>query len=360
MKTICNHAADASNALDAQGRQDRTRQGIPASDASNAAGKQDYGKQDKTRWRKHSTLHLARRDPRLERVECHTLGMQFAIAWEALDPKVTSRMPQARIATNTLRESAQSKYTWTCARSTLCENLVVKWRGPLTLDLTVHKKHFMRELTGKMPQPRVVCASLQNRNARGHWSFQHFVPKFAKKCCKTRPETAPFASPHRRNALGHFARSAWSENLKEKCRRPRPGSALDASVRKNHWPWPTVAWDDIELSHDRVPLWRCKQVHRWYRSSIAKVEVAPRDGHRAVAGKFGLFTYVKRCTGIRGGMEKPLASANEPESRATVHCNWRCGRRIPNLLFNNHLPWLSCARTVRGLAWCWSPWFRLH
>lgn len=80
MKTICNHAADASNALDAQGRQDRTRQGIPASDASNAAGKQDYGKQDKTRWRKHSTLHLARRDPRLERVECHTLGMQFAIA----------------------------------------------------------------------------------------------------------------------------------------------------------------------------------------------------------------------------------------------------------------------------------------
>ena len=74
------HLQPCRRCIECFGHARKTRQGIPASDASNAAGKQDYGKQDKTRWRKHSTLHLARRDPHLERVECHTLGMQFAIA----------------------------------------------------------------------------------------------------------------------------------------------------------------------------------------------------------------------------------------------------------------------------------------
>ena len=129
------HLQPCRRCIECFGRARKTRQdktGEPCLGCIECSRKARLWKTRQIRWRKHSTLHLARRDPRLEPVECHTLGMQFAIAWEALEPKVTSRMPRARIATNTLPEPAQSKYTRTCARSTLCENLVVKCRGPLT------------------------------------------------------------------------------------------------------------------------------------------------------------------------------------------------------------------------------------
>ena len=101
-----------------------------------------------------------------------------------------------------------------------------------------HRSHFIRKLTGKMPQtktaPQTLCKPARSkRMSRFHKS--HFIWKFTGKMPQTKLSAecgrTLCASLPSRNACQDFTRATLYGSLQVKCRRSKPCCRLCASLR---------------------------------------------------------------------------------------------------------------------------------